>query len=111
MMPSETTPLVLAESSAHAQPHLLRDASTSIDGRHTLEVRQLASERGGRCCHDGRTRPGYLEVVRLLADLGDDDARRQLAHWLARRGHVDELRRRADAGDEHARRGLGQALR
>jgi hypothetical protein len=40
-MPSETTPLVLAESSAHAQPHLLRDASISIDRRHTLEVRQL----------------------------------------------------------------------
>ena len=41
MMPSETTPLVLAESSAHAQPHLLRDASTSIDGRHTLEFASL----------------------------------------------------------------------
>jgi len=53
---------------------------------------------------------GYLDVARLLADMGDDDSRRQLAHWLARRGHVAELRRRADAGDEHARQILAASL-
>jgi len=42
-------------------------------------------------------RQHQMEVVRLAADLGDDDARRRLARWLAR------LRERADGGDAHAR--------
>jgi hypothetical protein len=37
-----------------------------------------------------------LELVRLAADLGDDDARRRLTHWLVR------LRERASRGDSHA---------
>lgn len=37
-----------------------------------------------------------MRVTRLLAELGDDAARRRLRVWLAR------LRERADAGDEHA---------
>jgi hypothetical protein len=49
---------------------------------------------------------GDLDVLRVLADMGDDDARGRLARWLARRGDVDELRRRAESGDEHARRQL-----
>jgi hypothetical protein len=37
-----------------------------------------------------------MRVVRLAAELGDEDARRHLERWLAR------LRERAEAGDEHA---------
>jgi hypothetical protein len=43
-----------------------------------------------------------LELVRLSADQGDDDARRRLAHWLAR------LRERASEGDDHARQLLAE---
>jgi len=41
-----------------------------------------------------------MKVVRLAADLGDDDARRRLERWLAR------LRERASGGDDHARQFL-----
>jgi len=43
-----------------------------------------------------------MELVRLSADLGDDDARRRLAHWLAR------LRERASRGDDHSRQVLAE---
>jgi hypothetical protein len=43
-----------------------------------------------------------MELVRLSADLGDDHARRRLAHWLAR------LRERASSGDDHARQVLAK---
>ena len=94
--------------------HALGELAEWLATHHRFdELRELSAEEGraSQLLACWRPRVGYLEVVRLLADLGDDDARRQLAHWLARRGHIDELRRRADAGDEHARRGLGQALR
>jgi hypothetical protein len=42
------------------------------------------------------------EVLRLKADLGDDEARRMLGHWLAR------TRRRAQAGDKYAQRALAE---
>jgi len=44
--------------------------------------------------------------MRVFADVGDDDASRQLARWLARRGQTDELRQRANAGDRHAQQQL-----
>lgn len=43
-----------------------------------------------------------MKIVRLAADLGDDDARRRLARWL------DRLRERAAAGDDHARQFLAE---
>jgi hypothetical protein len=43
-----------------------------------------------------------MKVVRLAADLGDDDARWRLERSLAR------LRERAEAGDDHARRFLAE---
>ena len=43
-----------------------------------------------------------MTVVRLAADLGDDDAQRRLARWL------DSLRERAAAGNEHARQVLAK---
>jgi hypothetical protein len=45
-----------------------------------------------------------MRVVRLAADLGDDDARRRLDLSLAR------LRQRADSGNEHARDFLAKWL-
>lgn len=47
-------------------------------------------------------RQGDMKLVRLAADLGDDDARRRLEHWLAR------LHEHAGAGDEHARQFLAE---
>lgn len=49
-------------------------------------------------------RSGRVERLRELADLGDRQARRQLAAWLARTGRIDELRTRVDTGDRYARR-------
>lgn len=51
-----------------------------------------------------------MDVTRLYADFGDDDARRRLDRWLARRGHVRELRQRTDAGDDYASRLLAETL-
>jgi hypothetical protein len=106
MMPSETTPLVLAESSAHVQPHLLRNASTSMDRATYPGVRQLASDRSGRCCHDGRTRPGGQALTDSPVEDPGDAARWWEAYCLAENDEADELRRRADSGDDHARRQL-----
>lgn len=43
-----------------------------------------------------------MRVVRLVAELGDDDARLRLQAWLSR------LRERADAGDKYAREFLAE---
>jgi hypothetical protein len=43
-----------------------------------------------------------MKVVRLAADLGDDDARQRLERWLAR------LREHATGGDDHARQFLAE---
>ena len=50
-----------------------------------------------------------MDVLRLLADAGDDDARQQLASWLSRFGDINELQQRAEAGDDHARRQLANS--
>jgi hypothetical protein len=72
------------------------------------ELRGLIGAEGGLAALGAfwRSWQEDMDVLRLLADAGDDDARRQLASWLARLGDFDELRQRADAGDEHARRQL-----
>jgi hypothetical protein len=54
--------------------------------------------------------PG-MDVARLCADLGDEDARRGLIRWLARTGHLDELYERVEGGDDYARYWLAEALR
>ena len=43
-----------------------------------------------------------IEVIRPLADGGDDVAELWLARWLADGDHVDDLRQRADGGSYHA---------
>lgn len=52
---------------------------------------------------------GDLDVLRVLADLGDKGGRAWLARRLARGGHLDELRQRAAGGDEYARHCLDEA--
>ena len=42
------------------------------------------------------------ELIRPLADAGEDIAQLWLARWLAGCDQAGELRRRADAGDDHA---------
>jgi hypothetical protein len=51
---------------------------------------------------------GGLDVLRLLADMGQKRSRAWLARRLAREGLVDELRQRAASGDEYARRQLDE---
>jgi len=51
-----------------------------------------------------------MDVLRVLADLGDKRGRALLARRLARAGHLDELRERAASGDEYARNWLEEAL-
>ena len=56
-------------------------------GRLT-ELRELVSTEGGLAALQAfwRTWQVDLEVLRLLAQAGDNDAQRQLAHWLTRSG-------------------------
>jgi hypothetical protein len=78
------------------------------DHRQFDKLREFITAKEGRL---SRLRPsGDVDVLRVFADLGDDDARRSLAGWLARRGQIDELRRRGNAGDEHARQQLAGPL-
>ena len=51
-----------------------------------------------------------IEVIRPLADAGDDVAELWLARWLADRGRLDELRERAGSGSRHAARELARTL-
>jgi hypothetical protein len=75
------------------------------------ELRELIGAEGGLAALQSfwRSWQADMDVLRMLADAGDDDAQGQLARWLARRGDIDELRWRADAGDEHARRQLADS--
>jgi hypothetical protein len=47
-----------------------------------------------------------IDVLRMVADLGDNNARRRLVRRLAREGRLDELRDRAEHGDDYARQWL-----
>lgn len=47
-----------------------------------------------------------IDVLRMVADLGNNSARRWLVRCLAREGRLDEIRERADSGDDYARQWL-----
>ena len=51
-----------------------------------------------------------IELIRPLADAGDDVAELWLARWLADCDRLAELRERADSGSYHAVRKLTQLL-
>jgi hypothetical protein len=59
----------------------------AVHGRLT-ELRELVSIDDGLAALQAfwRTWQVDMQVLRLLADAGDDDAQRQLARWLARSG-------------------------
>jgi hypothetical protein len=78
----------------------LRELATAADP----ERRSLILEAAGEGCSGG------LDVLRVLADLGNKRGRFWLAHSLAREGHLNELRDRAASGDESAEHWLAEAL-
>jgi len=47
--------------------------------------------------------PAGINVLKAVADLGNDSARRRLARLLAREGRLDGQRERAETGDDYAR--------
>jgi len=51
-----------------------------------------------------------IELIRPLADAGDDITELWLARWLADCGRLEELRQRADRGSYHAARKLACCL-
>jgi hypothetical protein len=68
---------------------------------HLGELRELVVDHW-ELLANWLARQHNMRVVRLAAELGDDDSRRRLQAWLAR------LRERAAAGDEHARQFLAE---
>jgi hypothetical protein len=90
----------LAQRDMHRE---LRELAVSADP----DRRQLILD----AARAGSTRSvGGMDVLRVLADLGDKRGRALLARWLAQTGHLDELRERAASGDEYARDWLEEAL-
>jgi hypothetical protein len=87
----------LAERDMHEE---LRELTEAADA----DRRQLFFDAAGETGSAG------MEVLRLLADLGDKTSRMRLARRLAREGPLDELRRRAESGDQYAQHWLSEAL-
>jgi hypothetical protein len=79
----------------------LRELATAADPDRRLLILEAAG--------DGSS--GGLDVLRVLADLGNKRGRFLLARRLAREGHLDELRDRAARGDEYAEGWLAEALK
>jgi hypothetical protein len=78
----------------------LRELATTADPERRLLILEAAGEGAS----------GSLDVLRVLADLGDKRSRHGLARRLAREGHLDELRQRAISGDEYAQHYLDETL-
>jgi hypothetical protein len=90
----------LAQRDMHRE---LRELAVSADP----DRRQLILEAAG-AAHPGSV--GGMDVLRVLADLGNKRGRAFLARRLAQAGHLDELRERAASGDEYAQDWLEEAL-
>jgi hypothetical protein len=82
----------LAQRDMHGE---LRELAVAADP----DNRQVILEAAGEGAYE-------LDVLRVLADLGERRGKALLARRLAREGHLDELRQRAGSGDEHARHWL-----
>jgi len=82
-------------------PALHELASWLADHEHLDELRQLMADHR-ELLASWRARQHHMNVRRLAAELGDEDARLTLQKGLAR------LRERAAAGNEHARRSLDE---
>jgi hypothetical protein len=81
----------------------LHDALRELAAAADPERRLLILEAAGEGASDG------LDVLRVLADLGDKKGQARLAHRLAHDEHLDELRHRAESGDEYAQHWLNEA--
>ena len=92
----------LRQRAATGSYHALHELAEWLAGHeHLDELRELVT------CHrellaGWLARQYGMRVVRLRAELGDEEARQSLVRWLAR------LSERADAGDEHARQFLAE---
>ena len=76
----------LAERDMHDE---LRELAAAADADRRLLILHAAGEAGS----------AGIDVLGVLADLGDKTARALLARGLARAGRLDELRERAESGD------------
>jgi hypothetical protein len=106
----------LRQRAASGSDHALAELAQRLAERNMHdELRELATGAGADrrwlILHAaGRTGLGGTDVLRVRVDLGDDGARFQLAHRLAREGQLDELRQRAAGGDRYARYWLDESL-
>jgi len=87
----------LAQRDMHGE---LRELATAADPEGRVLILQAAGEAGSV----------ETDVLRVLADLGDQRGRAWLGRRLAREGHLEELRQRAESGDEYAQHWLGEVL-
>jgi hypothetical protein len=87
----------LAQRDMHGE---LRELAVAADP----DKRQLILDAAGEGAYE-------LDVLRVLADLGENRGRARLARRLAREGHLNELRQRAESGDEYARHWLTEEPR
>src|SRR5262245_59331777 len=87
----------LAQRDMHDE---LRELATAADPEGRVLILQAAGEAGSV----------ETDVLRVLADLGDNRGRAWLGRRLAQEGHLEELRQRAGGGDEYAQHWLGEVL-
>jgi hypothetical protein len=85
----------LAERDMHEE---LRELAVAAAPDRRQLILQAAAETGTT----------GLDVLRVLADLGDKTGRSRLARRLARAGLLEELRERAESGDDYARYWLAE---
>ena len=81
---------------AHDVPEQLRELIAATDADRQQMILQAAAFAN----------PAGINVLRVVADLGNNSARQRLARLLAREGRLDELRERAENGDDYARQWL-----
>jgi hypothetical protein len=85
--------------------HALRHLAGWLAGQGWLEeLRELLTDHRELLASSWGSTHGQhqMQVLRLMADLGDDHARQVLVRWLAR------MRERAQAGNEYAQRALAE---
>jgi hypothetical protein len=99
----------LRQRADRGNSHALRELAGRLAAHNRLEeLRELvATEDADRqqviLEAAGGAGSAGIDVLRMVADLGDDHARRRLDRRLAREGRLEELRERAEKGDDYAR--------
>jgi hypothetical protein len=90
----------------------LRKLTASGDDHARRQLASWLSERAfsGQRSSDRAKLEEAIEVIRPVADAGEDVAELWLACWLDESDRLDELRQRADGGSYHAGRLLARCL-